>query len=252
MTTTTPTRTTSSPSCTTTGATVSGSGPGSTLQPGYSWIRAVAAPNYHKYLQTSPLNASPGRAILADNKSAGQYKLLDGQLVELIDKTGTVLYANVGEQPNASATYLPVTFTTTKNTFGKFAFQGDTLTWSAEGIKRPNVAAWYVCEGKSLWINLGAYLYGTPAGCADQTVSILSGFWEAENGLIGANVCRFIRMATRLLMRRHVGICGATETHADDPFDGMKRGVDCCSDFCGERFSVTLLPSFRPPSPIAW
>ncbi|KAL1582319.1 hypothetical protein WHR41_09005 [Cladosporium halotolerans] len=151
-------------------ATVSGSGPGSTLQPGYSWIRAVAAPNYHKYLQTSPLNASPGRAILADNKSAGQYKLLDGQLVELIDKTGTVLYANVGEQPNASATYLPVTFTTTKNTFGKFAFQGDTLTWSAEGTKRPNVAAWYVCEGKSLWINLGAYLYGMPAGCADQTI----------------------------------------------------------------------------------
>jgi hypothetical protein len=33
------------------------------------------------------------------------------------------------------------------------------------------VAAWYVCEGQGLWINLGAYLYGTPGGCVDQTVS---------------------------------------------------------------------------------
>jgi hypothetical protein len=38
-------------------------------------------------------------------------------------------------------------------------------------VQRQNVAAWYVCENQSLWINLGAYLYGTPAGCADQTVS---------------------------------------------------------------------------------
>ena len=172
ITTSTPTKTTSSPSRTTTtsGAT-SGSGAGSTLQSGYAWIRAVAAPNFHKYLQTSPLNASPGRAILSDATSAGQYQIVDGQLVELIDTKGTKLYASVGQQPSAVATYLPVTFTSSKNTFGTFAYQGDTLTWSAAGVQRQNVAAWYVCENQSLWINLGAYLYGTPAGCADQTVS---------------------------------------------------------------------------------
>jgi hypothetical protein len=92
-----------------------------------------------------------------------------------VDTKGTKLYANVGEAPSASATYLPVSFTTSKNSFGAFAYQGDTLTWSAEGVKRQNVAAWYVCENQSLWINLGAYLYGTPAGCVDQTVSMPSG-----------------------------------------------------------------------------
>ncbi|KAM0717043.1 hypothetical protein Q7P37_006895 [Cladosporium fusiforme] len=165
-----PTQTTSSPTRTTSGATVSGSGPGSTLQSGYYWIRAVAEPNYRKYLQTSPLNASPGRAILSDNTSAGQFNIVDGQLVELIDNKGTLLYANVGERPSPSATILPVTFTTTKNSFGTFAYQGDTVTWSAAGVQRQNVAAWYVCEGQTVWINLGAYLYGTPAGCADQTI----------------------------------------------------------------------------------
>lgn len=38
-------------------------------------------------------------------------------------------------------------------------------------MQRQNAAAWYVCEGQTVWINLGAYAYGTPAGCADQTVS---------------------------------------------------------------------------------
>jgi hypothetical protein len=141
------------------------------LQSGYAWIRAVAAPNFHKYLQTSPLNASSGRAILSDATTAGQYQIVDGQLVELIDTKGTKLYASVGQAASAAATILPVTFTSSKNTFGTFAYQGDTLTWSAAGVQRQNVAAWYVCENQSLWINLGAYLYGTPAGCADQTVS---------------------------------------------------------------------------------
>lgn len=143
------------------------------MQSGYAWIRAVAAPNFHKYLQTSPLNVSPGRAILSDAITAGQYQIVDGQLVELIDTKGTKLYASVGQAANAAATILPVTFTSSKNTFGSFAYQGDTLTWSAAGVQRQNVAAWYVCENQSLWINLGAYLYGTPAGCADQTVSFI-------------------------------------------------------------------------------
>jgi len=66
---------------------------------------------------------------------------------------------------------LAVTFSPTENTHGTFAWQGDALTWSAPGLTRPQASAWYVCEGQQLFVNLGAYLSGTPAGCADQTVS---------------------------------------------------------------------------------
>lgn len=62
-------------------------------------------------------------------------------------------------------------FSTEKNDYGTFGFQGDTLTWHTDDIARPNEAAWLVCEGQQLFINTGAYLYNTPAGCADQTVS---------------------------------------------------------------------------------
>lgn len=176
------------------------------MQSGYAWIRAVAAPNFHKYLQTSPLNASPGRAILSDATSAGQYQIVDGQLVELIDTKGTKLYASVGQAPSAAATYLPVTFTSSKNTFGTFAYQGDTLTWSAAGVQRQNVAAWYVCENQSLWINLGAYLYGTPAGCADQTVSTFATGSIRDHGIYSGShsltINRFTHTVTPKLMCR--------------------------------------------------
>ena len=57
---------------------------------------------------------------MSDPATAGQFNIVDGQLVELIDTKGTLLYANVGMQMNASETYLPVTFSTTKNTYGRF------------------------------------------------------------------------------------------------------------------------------------
>jgi hypothetical protein len=50
-------------------------------------------------------------------------------------------------------------------------FSGDAVQWSIPTITRQNLSAWLVCGKQSLWINLGAYLYMTPAGCADQTVS---------------------------------------------------------------------------------
>jgi hypothetical protein len=52
-------------------------------------------------------------------------------------------------------------------------FSGDAVQWSIPAITRQNLSAWLVCGGQSLWINLGAYLYMTPVGCADQTVSHL-------------------------------------------------------------------------------
>jgi hypothetical protein len=41
-------------------------------------------------------------------------------------------------------------------------------------VQSQNPAAWYVCEGKQLFLNLGDYLYQTPSGCSDETVRFLS------------------------------------------------------------------------------
>jgi hypothetical protein len=144
-----------------------GSGPGTTLTSGYYWIRAVAAPNFHKYLQTTPVYTT-GTAIMGDYTTAGQFNIVDGQLVELI--SGGLLYANVAQPTTTDQRTIAVTFETTKNTFGAFAFNGDAVTWSVSSINRPNLAAWYVCANQALFINLGAYAYNGPSGCADQTV----------------------------------------------------------------------------------
>jgi hypothetical protein len=148
-----------------------GSGPGTTLQSGY-YIRAVAAPNFHKYIQTKPLY-STGPALLGDYTTAGQLQVVDGQLVQLVSAPGEpvkLLYANVATERSINNMSLAVTFSETKNTYGKFAWGGDDLQWSAADVTRPNKSAWYVCTGQKLYVNLGNYLYQTPSGCADQTI----------------------------------------------------------------------------------
>ena len=69
-----------------------------------------------------------GTAIMADYTTAGQFKIVNGQLVELVDTKGTLLYANVGQPASASSTTLPVTFSKAQNTYGIFAFQGGYLS----------------------------------------------------------------------------------------------------------------------------
>ncbi|KAK3306213.1 uncharacterized protein B0T15DRAFT_534697 [Chaetomium strumarium] len=144
-----------------------------TLQPGAYWIRAVVPPNYHKYLQTKPANVA-GTAILDSHTTAGQFNVEDGQLVNKVSSPPLYLWV---EEPADKASPPPRTlatfFNTTRNPFGTFAWQGDTLTWSVPSIKRQNVAAWLVCANQALFINTGAYGYQTPAGCADQTVGFL-------------------------------------------------------------------------------
>lgn len=133
---------------------------------------AVAAPNFHKYMQTKPLYAT-GAALLGDYTTAGQFQIVNGQLVQLVSAPGAaekLLYAVVSETRYINGNSLSVTFSTTKNTYGTFAWSGDGLTWTVAGITRPNASAWYVCTGQQLYINLGNYLYQTPAGCADQTI----------------------------------------------------------------------------------
>ncbi|CZR62129.1 related to cellulase precursor [Phialocephala subalpina] len=163
----TPTTVVGSASTTLSGGSSSASGPGTTLQSGYYWIRAVESPNFHKYLQSRPLY-SPGDAVLDSYTTAGQFQIISGQLVQLINSTYT-LYANV-QQNTTAATKLSMSFNATENTYGTFAFSGDAVTWSTPDINRPNLSAWLVCENQTLWINLGNYAYLTPAGCVDETI----------------------------------------------------------------------------------
>ncbi|KAF2749057.1 hypothetical protein M011DRAFT_518195 [Sporormia fimetaria CBS 119925] len=153
--------------------TPTGSGPGRDLQTGYLWIRGVAAPNFHKYMQSSPL-LSPGPAVLGSYTTAGQFAILSsGQLVQLISSPSEpvkYLYAQVSSERSLNDLSLLVSWSETPNTYGAFAWNGDGLVWNHPDIKRPNAAAWYVCQGQKMYVNLGNYLYGTPSGCADQTI----------------------------------------------------------------------------------
>ncbi|OJD30674.1 carbohydrate-binding module family 1 protein [Diplodia corticola] len=149
-------------------------GPGTTLQDGYLWIRAVEDPNFHKYLQSAPLYSS-GAAVIDVYTQAGQFNVdADGQLVQLVSGAGEtpakLLYAHVAGGATRDGRTLAVTFAAEKGAYGAFAWQGDALTWEAANVTRPNLSAWYVCEGQALFVNLGNYLYETPDGCADETI----------------------------------------------------------------------------------
>ena len=141
-----------------------------TLQTGAYWIRAVAAPNYHKYLQTLPANV-PGTAVLESYTTAGQFAIEDGQLVNKASNPPLYMWVQEPADKANPPRTLATSFNTTKNTFGAFAWQGDALTWSVPSVKRQNLAAWLVCAKQALFINTGAYSYQTPSGCSDQTVS---------------------------------------------------------------------------------
>ncbi len=141
-----------------------------TLQSGAYWIRAVAAPNYHKYLQTLPANV-PGTAVLESYTTAGQFAIEDGQLVNKVSNPPLYMWVQEPVDKANPPRTLATSFNTTKNPFGTFAWQGDALTWSVASVKRQNLAAWLVCAKQALFINTGAYSYQTPSGCSDQTVS---------------------------------------------------------------------------------
>lgn len=152
------------------GATQTGVGtnPGPTLVSGWYYVRAVASPNFHSYLQTKPTGV-PSDAFLDKPGQAGQYNIVSGQLVYNTGSGGE-LYMHVENPTDKTQRKLETWFAQEKNDYGTFAFQGDTLTWHVDDIKRPNEAAWLVCAEQQLFINTGAYAYQTPEGCADQTV----------------------------------------------------------------------------------
>ncbi|KAI0400116.1 carbohydrate-binding module family 1 protein [Xylaria palmicola] len=151
-----------------------------TLQSGYYWVRAVASPNFHSYLQAAPTatpSPGPGDAYLRSARNAGQFNIIDGQLVYNPGSSGgKTLYMWVEDPTDKTQRTLQTWFDTGKNPYGTFAFQGDTLTWTVADISRPNAAAWLVCgNAGQLYINTGAYAYNTPSGCADQTIHSYGG-----------------------------------------------------------------------------
>ncbi|KAK4206694.1 hypothetical protein QBC37DRAFT_393297 [Rhypophila decipiens] len=152
-----------------------GSVPTTLVSPNY-WIRAVAAPNYRKYLQPA-IPFTPGKAIISSHTTASQLYLdSTGQLTLYRGAGVAPLYLNIENPSDKTQRKLATEFKETKNSYGKFGFQGDTLTWSVGEIKRPNEAAWLVCgDGKELFVNTGAYGWDTPAGCSDQTIHSYGG-----------------------------------------------------------------------------
>jgi hypothetical protein len=99
--------------------------------------------------------------------------------MELISAPGQPpkhLYATVYPKKLKDGRTLSMNFTSSPGNFGKFAFQGDSVTWTPPpgDIKRKNNAAWYVCEKQQLFLNLMDYLAPPPLpGCSDHTVNHL-------------------------------------------------------------------------------
>ncbi|KAI0037056.1 hypothetical protein K488DRAFT_75613 [Vararia minispora EC-137] len=176
----------SSPTTTATGGSsptstsASATGPTPTLVSGWSFIRAVEDPNFHKYLRSEVQN-QPSTAVLGDPLTAGQFAVASGQLVQYANlSASTPLYANVQPRANSTVMKLGLTWETTPDEGGgTFVWSGDTLEWSIPTISRPQTNAWLVCPDAAgnlvLFINLGAYAYMTPTGCADETIHAYTG-----------------------------------------------------------------------------
>ncbi|TEB32677.1 hypothetical protein FA13DRAFT_220311 [Coprinellus micaceus] len=149
-----------------------------TLIDGYSFVRAVTSPNFHKYLMSETWG-TPGDAVLGEYTKAALFKVTSGQLVQGVSGQQTALYAKVDKTPLSDGKRLRVYWDTTPSTSGTFRWSGDTLEWSDPSVTRPQANAWLVCPdgqgNKDLFINLGAYSYQTPAGCADHTIHAYTG-----------------------------------------------------------------------------
>ncbi|EIM87534.1 carbohydrate-binding module family 1 protein [Stereum hirsutum FP-91666 SS1] len=175
----TPTSAPGGGSATATSTTSAASGT-TTLQSGYSFIRAVEDPNFHKYLRSEAAN-TPTTAVLGDPDTAGQFIITDGQLIYNANGT-TPLYAVVEGRANDTVTKLGMSWSTdpaSGDNAGTFQWSGDTLEWSIPTIDRPQLNAWLVCpdadDNLLLYINLGNYDYMTPPGCADETIHAYTG-----------------------------------------------------------------------------
>jgi hypothetical protein len=111
-----------------------------------------------------------------------QGNIVNGQWVQY-STCGTTLYATV-LPPAAGTTRLQVYFQTTPATNVTWSFQGDAVDANIPGYKQQSSGNFYLCTtaagggGTSaapyLYVNTGAFDYGTPTGCADGVSLALS------------------------------------------------------------------------------
>jgi hypothetical protein len=153
--------------------------PAPTLKEANVWIRAVADPYVHKYLQSSPPDA-PGPAVLGPAATAAQFTFTYGGLV--LRGEGFALFGVVHpEVIGTGVGRLRVTFEKNTGTYGGFTYTGDEVQWRQGGITRPNESAWLVCGGE-LFVNLGDFGEQNLVGCTDQTVSLEGGLGKFDGG----------------------------------------------------------------------
>jgi len=149
-----------------------------TLLPNQLWIRADEDPNFHKYLQSETLN-SVGDAVLGPTTSAAQFNMVSGQLVQFTPN-GTSLYAQVYANNTVTPNRLQVFWSTTPATNITWSFSGDGVNGVVPIYTQQNTGAFLACNDTSsavpnVYLNLGAYGYMTPSGCADQTLNYYNG-----------------------------------------------------------------------------
>lgn len=66
-------------------------------------------------------------AVLEANTSAGQFNVVSGQLVQLIDTVGSLLYGHVQNFDDSSLKKLKLTWGAAPSSYGTFGFQGSSL-----------------------------------------------------------------------------------------------------------------------------
>lgn len=71
-------------------------------------------------------------AVLNSPTSAGQFNIVSGQLVQLINTSGTLLYAHVTLRADSTVNRLLITWGATPDTYGTFGFQGS--LWTASSL----------------------------------------------------------------------------------------------------------------------
>jgi hypothetical protein len=112
---------------------------------------------------------------MASNNTAGQFKIENGQIMQLLPGDKHV-YLTIPGSKELGGNGFPVTFSTEQNKIGRFAFSGDAAIFHddkgqvLQGKKEQN--AWLVC-GKNngqLYINL-KYFGEKSTDCSSHTVS---------------------------------------------------------------------------------
>ncbi|GJJ08418.1 hypothetical protein Clacol_002634 [Clathrus columnatus] len=148
-----------------------------TLLPNQLWIRADEEPNFHKYLQ-SQTEGSVGDAVIGPPTTAAQFNIASGQLMQFVN-ADTTLYAQVATAlPNENR--LKVFWSTSPATNITWSFQGDAVNGVVANATQQDTGAFLACDDVSadvptVYLNLGAYDYMTPTGCADQTLNYYNG-----------------------------------------------------------------------------